>query len=274
MIRLLSILTVLGFIGWLSLDRIEALVIYPFDGTDVAPTDVGLPGVTARAFDTGGDTGGETLVVWTAPPKPGKPVVFYLHGNAGNLANRAGRFRHFLARGYGLVAMAYRGSSGSSGTPTQAGITADVRALWAALHHFIPNGAPVVIYGESLGTGVATVALINSAVTKSRPPAALILESPYTSIFDVGRALYPTLAPYFPDLSSPWNSLAAAPAITLPLLVLHGTQDEMIPQAQGRAIFDAALSTDKQFLAVQGAGHTTLWRSDTLPALWRFIDRF
>lgn len=269
--RVLTFLGLLAFTSWLTQDRLEAMVIYPFDGRAEAPETVDLPGVTAQNVERGDDT----LVIWTAPPKAGKPVIFYLHGNAGNLADRAGRFRRFLARGYGLVAPAYRGSSGSTGTPSEAVITEDIAALWQTWPKLIPapRGAhpPVIVYGESLGTGVAVVALLSKARAQ---PDGVILEAPYTSIPDVAAHSYPQLAPLADLLQNRWPSLDHARAITMPLLVIHGTDDALIPQSQGRAVFAAAVSRDKDFLNVGGGAHTTLWRSDVLPRMWRFIDAY
>ena len=220
---------------------------------------------------------GATLVTWVAAPKAGKPVILYFHGNAGNLANRVGRFRRFIARGYGLVAMAYRGSSGSTGRPSQKAITADVRALYRDLDNVLKTDAPRVLYGESLGSGVVTVALLSSFVIDAEkgagPPAAVVLEAPYSSILDVALVMSPELEPLSKYLKSTWESAKHAHYIKSPLLVIHGTDDTLIPIGQGRHVYDAAQSTDKQFLAVKGAGHTDLWRSDVLPKLWQFIDR-
>lgn len=268
MLRLLLILCgVFALTGWLGLERIERALVYPFESTRVRPADAGLSTVRAVEFVQGD----ETLIVWTAQPAAGKPIIFYLHGNAGGLQTRAGRFRRFLDRGYGLVAPAYRGSSGSSGTPSQETITADVRAVWSALPDLIPGQAPVVVYGESLGTGVAVVALLSDI--PGTPAAGAILEAPFTSLPDVARNAYPKIDPLVPRMQNIWASIDAAPSVMVPLLVVHGTKDTLIPIEQGRAVFDAAGSPTKRFLAVTGAGHTDLWRSDVMPDIWHFIDR-
>lgn len=261
MIRLALIAVVLVFAGWLNLERIERALVYPFDTSETAPD---LPGVTAHDFDHDG----VRLLIWTAPPRPGKPVILYLHGNAGALSNRSARFRHFLDRGYGLIAPAYRGSSGSGGIPSQEAITADLRAIWAARATFVPDGAPVILYGESLGTGIAMVALLS----QPDAPKAAMLEAPYTSIMDVARAAYAGIDPLLPQLRNRWDSLAVAPDVTARILVLHGSKDQVIPIEQGRKLFAALSSKDKQFIESAQADHHTLWRSNVLPRMWRFID--
>lgn len=265
--RLALVLGLVTGAAWLSLGWIERAMIYPFDDTRVAPANADLPDM--REIKRAG------LVVWEATAAPGEPVIFYLHGNAGNLANRAGRFSRFMARGYGVIAPAYPGSSGSAGSPSQKAITKAVRDIWRELPDRLGRDARVVIYGESLGTGVA-MQLLASVVTdgeKGLSPVGVILEAPFTSIRDVAAALYPGIDPLLEHLTQEWNSMAWAAKLTMPLLVVHGQNDRMIPPKQGRALFKAARSEDKRFLEVAGAGHTDLWRSDTLPAFWAFIDR-
>lgn len=93
----------------------ERFVIYAFDPRMVDPASIGLAMKAKEIKNPEGDK----LVIWHAPAKPGRPTILYLHGNAGNLANRHQRFKIILSRGYGLIAPAYPGSSGSAGWPTQ-----------------------------------------------------------------------------------------------------------------------------------------------------------
>lgn len=239
----------------------ERLLFYPFDPRHTAPEDIGLSALTETTLTT---PDGKTLVIWIAPPKPGKPTLLYFHGNAGNLAARKGRFQRFLARGYGLIAPAYRGSSGSTGAPSEATLTEDARLVYDTYS----AQTPLVIYGESLGTAVA----ISLVAALDSQPKALILEAPFTSIKGLAKAHYPSVAEYADYLDSKWPSRARAPKLSLPLFIFHGTQDTLIPQRMGRAIYAAAPSPRKQFLSVKGAGHTDLWRTDSLLRLWRFID--
>ena len=273
--RLLT-LVVLGSFGMIALSGVaERLVLYPFNRTHVTPVDAGLPRVTEHRFDNDG----ETLIAWTADPAPGKPVILYFHGNAGNLAARAGRFRRFLDRGYGLFAPAYRGSSGSTGTPSEAALIWDAETAYHALFARFPNltAARVVLYGESLGTAVSIALMATPPANPDKsfgPPAAIILEAPFTSIPALAEHHYPGTGELAENLDNQWPSLTRAHALTPPLLILHGTKDDLIPIEMGRQIFAAAPSRNKDFLTVKGAGHTDLWRSDTLPRLWRFLDQF
>lgn len=255
----------LGAGGFLSLEALERRAVYPFDAARLSPQAAGVP-----AREVIRTEGGVRHVVWVAQPRPGRPVILYLHGNAGNLANRAGRFERFLARGYGLIAPGYRGSSGTGGAPSEALIAADMRALYGALGELIPGLSPggVILYGESLGTGVALRLVAETGVQ----PAGVVLEAPFTSLPDVVRISAPQFASLIPRMQNIWDSARHARALRAPLMVLHGTGDTLIPIAQGRAVLAAAGARDKQMVEVQGGGHSDLWRSDVLPRLWRFID--
>lgn len=255
--------------GWFGLGTFERKAVYPFDPAQVHPSDLGLEGVAETVFISSG----HDLIVWVAVPEPGKPTILYLHGNAGNLANRAWRFQRFLDRGYGLIAPAYRGSSGSTGLPSEAAITRDLRKLYANLDGMVQELTPdrLVIYGESLGSGVALKLLDAPEIAQ---PAGVVLEAPYTSLPDVVRHVYPQLESLIPRMKNIWDSQTHAASLTAPLLILHGAQDTMIPTAQGRAVLDAAGSRQKQFVSVQGAGHSDTWQDQSMTQLWHFIGRF
>jgi hypothetical protein len=257
--RFASVAVLIGLFWLVANGTAERAILYPFDPSPAPPP----AGITAMSLTT---EDGETLVVWTAPPARLKPVVLYLSGNAGNLATRAARFRAITANGFGLVAPAYRGASGSTGTPSEAALTADALAVMAAVPR-LARQAPVVIYGESLGAAVAL------AVAEQHPPAALVLEAPFASVAAEADALYhmPSLARL---MKSKWDSLDRISRITAPLLILHGTDDTVVPIAQGRALYEAAASRDKTFLAVPGAGHLNRWQPDVQRTLFTFLRRF
>ena len=267
-LKALGIAALLGLTSFGLLGKFEQSMVYPLDATEVAPADAGVPNMQAVRFASGK----ETLVLWVAKPKAGKPVILYFHGNAGNLANRAPRFDAFEKRGFGVVAMAYRGSSGSTGKPTQKGILRDAINVYQALPDLVGT-APVILYGESLGTGVA-VLMADSPELANTPPAAMVLEAPYTSIPDVTRRIYPKLRPLLFLMKNRWPSLRHIRNLDIPLLILHGTDDPLIPIEMGRGLFDASPVNDKTFFAVQGAGHSDVWQPDAKVALYAFLDRF
>lgn len=261
--RLCAFCVVLAFMLVIAAPLAERLVIYPLDDTRVLPADADLPTVTEEVIHRDG----EQLIAWTAPPAPGKPVIFYLQGNAGNLANRASRFDLFLQRGYGLVAPAYRGYSGSTGTPQEAAIIGDTVAIFDSLVR--PMKASVVVYGESIGAAV-TLGALEAGIE----PDAILLEAPYTSIVAMAAHHYPGKGGFAKRLSNQWDSLSRAATLTLPLLILHGSEDTLIPIEMGRQIFAVVPSQNKVFVEAPGAGHTGLWRTDTWPQLTQFINQF
>lgn len=245
----------------------ERFVVYAFDPRAVEPAALGLDMKAVQITSTAGNR----IVIWRAPAKPGRPTILYLHGNAGNLAMRHQRFKVILARGYGLVAPAYPGSSGSTGWPTQELVQDAIAQVYQGITSGRITGSPTrpVVYGESIGAAVALQVVTDAG---AQPPRAVLLEAPFSSLADVGRSLDNWVRFLTPLLSSEWQSLKVAPKLTAPLFVMHGTADPLIPIAQGRAVFEAASSADKEFYAVQGAGHVNLWTRTTQRHFFAWID--
>jgi fermentation-respiration switch protein FrsA (DUF1100 family) len=254
----LIVLLALFFGGYFTLER---LVVYPLDPRAIAPSDARI------SEHKVGD-----MVVWTAPPKRGKPTVLYLHGNAGHIAKRTARLQRLMDRGYGIVAPAYRGSNGSKGWPTEAGIAADVAQLYAALTTGRLTKTPTIpiIYGESIGAAVA----INLATSASPKPRAIALEAPFTSLKDVAAHMHHQLPLATGLMLSRWPSIDRAPMLRAPLLILHGEKDDFIPLKMGRAILDAAGSKQKELYLIKGAGHINMWTGDAQRRLYKFLKQF
>jgi uncharacterized protein len=117
---------------------------------------------------------GLDLLAWFAPPADAaQPVVLYLHGNGGNIGHRAARFAQLCRFGWGVLLLEYRGFGGNPGAPTEAGLYADARAGYAALRARGVPASQILLWGESLGSGVA-VRLASQAQV-----GAVLLESPY-----------------------------------------------------------------------------------------------
>ncbi len=269
MLWILALIPVLG-LAVAGLFMLERMLVYPFDPAEVAPADLGLNTAQVIRFTKGG----RDIVIWAAPPRQGRPTLFYLHGNAGNLADRAPHFEAFAEMGFGIVAPAYRGSSGSRGWPYQRAILGDTEAIYKDLLSGALTGQPArpVLYGESLGTAVATH--LNARLDQADRPAAIVLEAPLASIGEIAGNVQPKLQFLTAIMPSPWRSVDRAAALTGPLLILHGSDDALIPIAQGRALFDAAPSGDKQFHEAIGAGHSDVIQGDALEVLLAFLNRF
>ncbi len=239
-------------------------LIYPFDPSRVAPADAGEPRLLEKTLRT---PEGETLIVWAAPAKGSEPTILYFHGNAGNLAMRAQRFDRLLDRGLGVVALAYRGSSGSTGLPSEATIIAGAaltRKSLGALLGAEPRGK-ILYYGESLGSGVAV------ALADLTPPDALLLEAPFTSVENLIADKLPVF-PVRPFVRDKWDTFSRIKQINVPLFVIHGTADSVVPYTQGLQVFEAAGTKAKTMKTMPGEDHFRLWSSAGQRAIYGFID--
>lgn len=236
------------------------LLYFP-DPTHMAPAQAGLPNVGERILQT---PDGARIVTWYGKARPGQPTLLYFHGNGGSLEERTDRIRQFMAQGWGVYIMAYRGYSGSSGYPTEAANVADARLAYGALVMDGVQPETIVLYGESLGTGVA------SRIAAERKVAGLILESPYTSITDMARAEYPWL-PVRLLLSDRYDTEKVLPQVRVPLLILHGEDDELIPISMARQLAKIA-NEPKKLVVIPDGGHSNLYSNGrTLQAVREFV---
>jgi fermentation-respiration switch protein FrsA (DUF1100 family) len=152
--------------------------------------------------------------------------------------------------------MSYRGFPGSTGLPSEEANVADAVIAYDHLRNLGVRPEDIIIYGESLGTNVAArVALV-------RPARALVLEAPYTSVVDVGAMRYPWL-PVSWAMIDRYNTLALAPQLRLPTLVVHGKRDQVVPYAMGEQVF-AAIEAPKKMITFPDAGHADLWRQPAM----------
>ena len=235
----------------------ELTAVYPFDATYVSPASAGEPRLRESLFET---HDGERLILWRAKAAPGKPTVLYFSGNAGGLKSRSDRFRDLIDQGFGVIAPAYRGSSGSTGQPDEAVLVADARAIARSEAH-----SDLVIFGESLGSAVA-IRLAAEGIGRK-----LVLEAPFTSIPDLVLAQHPT-----EDLdhliTQRWENRPYASRITQPLLIVHGDNDRQVPIAMGETIFNAAASKEKRLFRVVEKGHARLWVPEVRSVVLDFLD--
>jgi hypothetical protein len=246
-LKWLLILAVVGYGGLLALMYVfqRALQYFP-DTAHVAPATAGLPQaqeVTLTSSD------GEKLIAWYVPARGDKPIVIYFQGNAEGLSARVHRFTWLTEDGTGLLALAYRGFGGSTGSPSEQGLIRDanaaydfVRAQYAAKR--------IVLFGESLGTGVAV------ALASEHEIGALILDAPFTSAAEVGAAHYP-FAPVRWLLKDKFHSDERIGRVSTPLLVLHGEQDRIVPIRFGEKLF-ALAREPKRFVRFPQGGHVNL----------------
>ncbi len=174
------------------------------------------------------------LAMWWKAPLTGYPTIIYFHGNAGHLGDRAYKFAAMAKAGFGVLALSYRGYGASGGTPSEAGLYEDARAAVAfAKEHLAILPESIILYGESLGSGVA----VHTAAVQ--PVAMVVLEAPYTSVMQRAKERFPFL-PVGIMLRSEFDSIGKIQMIGAPLLIFHGEQDAIIPIEHGRAVLDAA----------------------------------
>ena len=224
-----------------------------------APAEAGFPEAEEHVLTT---SDGEKIIAWHVPAKPGHPVVLFFHGNGDFLAGRVGRFKGVTADGTGLVAVSFRGYAGSSGRPSEGGLSKDAEAAYAfAAERYAANR--IVAWGFSLGSGVAVV------LAAKHPIAKLILEAPYTSTADVAAALYP-IVPVRLWMRDQFHSDRRIGQVTAPLLIMHGSDDRVIPFQFGERLF-AMAHEPKQFVRLSGGGHEDLDDFGAIEIVRRFI---
>ena len=223
------------------------LIYLPSPGP-VPPAATVLPGAEDVSFET---ADGLRLQGWFVPPVgPGGrgPAVLVCNGNGGDRSMRAGLAAALARMGLAVLLFDYRGYGGNPGSPTEEGLADDARA---ALEYLAgrPEVDPgrVVYLGESLGAAVA----LRLAV--ERPPAALVLRSPFASLAEVGRRHYPVL-PVSLLLRDRYDSAALVGRLTAPLLVVAGGRDRIVPVSHSRRLF-AAAPEPKRLVVLDGADH-------------------
>ncbi|MBM3509453.1 MAG: alpha/beta hydrolase [Alphaproteobacteria bacterium] len=221
----------------------RSLQYFP-DRSAASPAAAGVPEMAAVETAS---ADGTRLIGWYRDAKPGRPTVVLFHGNGGNIGDRAFLVRPWLDRGLGVVLFNLRGYGGSGGSPSEAGWFMDSAAVLAFARG---RGVPperLVVFGESLGSGVAVKVATEHAI------AALILQTPLTSAADVAQHHYPFLPARW-LIKDRYDSAARISALRAPLLIVHGEADLVVPVRFGRALL-AAAPEPKRGVFIAGAGH-------------------
>jgi uncharacterized protein len=242
------------------------LVYFPEVERDlmVTPRAAGLDyeDVTLHAAD------GVALHGWWVPVSAARGAVLLLHGNAGNISHRLEYLTMFNRLGYASLIIDYRGYGKSSGTPTEDGTYRDAEAAWQYLieaRELKPHD--IVLFGESLGGGVATWLALK------HPPRVLVLASTFTSVPALGAQVYRWL-PVRRLARIEYDNLERVRKITVPVLIAHSRNDDIIPFSHGQALF-AAAHEPKQFLELRG-GHNDGFifrRGEWVDSLGAFLAR-
>jgi pimeloyl-ACP methyl ester carboxylesterase len=223
---------------------LQRRLIYFPDRATPPPARAVLPGAQDVVLHT---SDGLELGAWLVRPRSDDLGVTLLvtPGNGGSRLGRAALAEVLSAKGITVLLLDYRGYGGNPGSPTEEGLLRDARAGLTYLREQFP-GDPTVYFGESLGAAVAT------ALAVEHPPAGLVLRSPFTSLPDVGQAVYPFL-PVRLLLRDRFPVVELISRVTAPTVVIYGTEDRVVPPSQSQAVADHAPHV--QTVVVPGADH-------------------
>jgi uncharacterized protein len=225
-----------------------ALLYFPSKIVHETPADAGLDyrDLDIRTEDR------QRLHGWqVAPQAPFVGHILFCHGNAGNIADRIGNAKLLCAVGFEVVLFDYRGYGQSTGSPSEQGTYSDARGARSALLAQPGTDPERLFYlGESLGGAIAL------SLALSSPPRGLILQSAFSGIREAARDHYPFIpSRLIPDA---YPSVRRIPALSSPLLILHGDRDDVVPLAHGQALFDAAQTHAKRMHVFADAAHNDL----------------
>jgi fermentation-respiration switch protein FrsA (DUF1100 family) len=216
---------------------------------EVPPIQQVLPGGSEVRYTTadGVELTGWLVVGEGSPTEPGPAAVLF-HGNQGNRAAMAELARVLNDEGYTVLLAEYRGFGGMAGQPSEAGLLRDARAAVDVVERRAGVDPDQVVYiGHSLGTAVAT------ALASERPPRSLVLLAPFTSLPEVAWSRLPLL-PYRALMPDEYDSLARIDDVGAPLLIVGGTDDEIVPAHHSEELYNAA-EEPRHLVMIPGAHH-------------------
>ncbi len=243
------------------LARLERAMVYPrapYPIGDWTPEEISPEDAYFQAAD------GTQLHGWYLEHPDAVGTALYCHGNSGNVAIHSEILRQFrdLHR-LNILVFDYRGYGRSEGSPNEAGLLQDARAAraWLAQRTAVPE-SEIILIGRSLGGGVAV------QLAAADGCRGLVVERSFTSLPDVAAHVSPWMMARL-VMRNQFRSREAIPNYHGPLLVLHGTEDDLIPYTQGVELFEAA-NEPKRFVTMEGIGH-----NDTLPVEYHeALDEF
>lgn len=240
------------------------MIHFPTSSLVADPEDAGLAyqDLTLTTEDD------ERLNAWFVPAEQARGTLLFFHGNAGNISHRLDSLRIFHQLQLDVLIVDYRGYGRSSGRPTEQGLYRDGQAAWRYLteeRQVDPND--IVLFGRSLGAAVA------AHLAARQPVGAVILESGFTSIADLGSDLYPFL-PVRLLVRYRYPTAEDLTQVTAPVLVVHSRDDEIIPFSHGEQLYQVA-SEPKWFLEIEGSHNTGFLDSGEtyIQGLQAFLDK-
>ena len=264
-LAMLVLIIYLAMVGTVFLLQ-DRIIFQPWEEVGLSPADLGLDfqEVELTCRD------GVMISGWFIPhERPDSDrVLLFFHGNAGNMSHRLDSLLLFHELGLSVMIIDYRGYGNSSGSPSEKGIYLDGLAAWEYLvldRNIEPTS--IVILGRSLGGAVA------SRVASLSHPAGLVLESTFPSATVLGRELFPFL-PVGLLLKHRFDLVSSLSSIACPVLVIHSSEDDMIPFALGRQLYEV-IPSEKTFLAIRGDHNTGFLQSreEYLAGIEKFLEK-
>jgi len=194
-----------------------------------------------------------------------KTLVIF-HGNAGHLSNRIYKLNELYKLDINILLISWRGFSGNKGSPTENNLYKDAKAAIKWLNEEGVSNNQIILYGESLGSGVAV------EVGKENNFNSIILESPFTSIENSAKIYYPYL-PVRLILKDRYDSISKIKMINIPILVMHGEKDDVVPFSMGKELFEKA-NSPKQSYFTPDDDHMMEFNSSLLKNIKDFIEKY
>ena len=191
-------------------------------------------------------------------------TILFFHGNAGNLENRIHKINHFKNMKINFLIVSWRGFSGNKGQPTEKGLYKDGKSAVKWLKMKGVEEEDIVIYGESLGTGIAI------EIAQNKNFAGIILESPFTSMVDAGKTQYPYLPVRF-LLKDKYESDKKIKKVKSPILIMHGKIDQIVPFYMGKKMYEIANEPKFSYFSKYD-DHMMEFNENMLKTLRTFLD--
>ncbi|HPF79044.1 MAG TPA: alpha/beta hydrolase [Alphaproteobacteria bacterium] len=241
-----AFLVYLCLVGGLYVVQRSMIYFPPAHKSDITPY------IHQGVFETTVETAdGLTLSAWMQNPEEDKEIIVFFHGNASSLENTIYKAAPYSNAGYGFLLVNYRGYEGQGGQPSEQGFYADARAWIKKLGDLGIAQEKIILYGESIGTGVAVQMAKEFPLVK-----AMILESPYTSLPDVAAKTY-FFIPVHLLMKDKFDSLSKIAGIHVPLFVIQGLRDNIVPPSLGQKLF-AAANDPKEILQLDQYTHNNM----------------
>ena len=248
---LISAILIYLFFG-LILFLLQRKILFNTSGIPKKPKEYGLNNVEEIMINT---KDGQNLLSWYSRPLNNNPILVYFHGNSFDIGERAYRIKRYIDRGWGVLLLSWRGYSGNLGKPTEKNLYLDAEAAidWVK-NKLNCDYKDIIIYGESLGSGVA-VEFGTRYKFKS-----IILEAPFTSIIDIAKKRY-FIYPVKQLIFDSFDNYSKIDKVKSPILIISGKKDEIVPHLHSKKLYSKA-NYPKEYLFIDEAIHNNLYDFD------------